>query len=75
MTSETPQPPVLRVVSGDPAPEHLAALVAVFSAMGVMPTQWVVSAGNAVIAAASGSSVIPACGVTNRSASSALRVT
>lgn len=34
MTSETPPPPVLRVVSGDPAPEHLAALVAVFSAMG-----------------------------------------
>ncbi|WP_280217683.1 hypothetical protein [Nocardia neocaledoniensis] len=40
-----------------------------------MPTQWVVPAGSAVIAAASGSNVIPACGVTKRSASSALSVT
>ena len=33
---ETPTPaqPVLRVVSGDPAPEQVAALVALFSAMG-----------------------------------------
>ena len=29
-----PQRPVLRIVSGNPAPEHVAALVAVFSAMG-----------------------------------------
>ena len=29
-----PPKPVLRVVSGDPEPEHVAALVAVFAAMG-----------------------------------------
>lgn len=37
-TDEPPAPqaarPVLRIVSGNPAPEHVAALVAVFAAMG-----------------------------------------
>lgn len=33
MTAEQ-QRPVLRVVGGNPEPEHVAALVAVFSAMG-----------------------------------------
>ena len=31
---ETPAPPALRVVKGDPTPEELAALVAVIGAMG-----------------------------------------
>ena len=34
-----PQQPVLRIVSGDPQPEHVAALVAVFSAMGTADEQ------------------------------------
>ncbi|MFN8125748.1 MAG: acyl-CoA carboxylase subunit epsilon [Candidatus Nanopelagicales bacterium] len=37
MTAESPADPprpVLRVVSGNPDPEHVAALVAVFSVMG-----------------------------------------
>lgn len=32
--ADEPRRPVLRIVSGNPAPEHVAALVAVFSAMG-----------------------------------------
>lgn len=31
---QEPKPPVLRIVSGDPRPEHVAALVAVFTALG-----------------------------------------
>jgi len=33
-TAQTPAPPVLRVVNPDATPEEIAALVAVFSAMG-----------------------------------------
>ena len=33
-TSESPQAPLLRVVSGEPTPEELAALVAVVASMG-----------------------------------------
>lgn len=33
-TPTTPQQPILRVVSGDASPEQVAALVAVFSALG-----------------------------------------
>ena len=32
--SESPQAPLLRVVSGDPTPEELAALVAVVASLG-----------------------------------------
>ena len=33
-TPDGGEPPVLRVVSGKPQPEHVAALIAVFTAMG-----------------------------------------
>ena len=33
-TSESPQAPLLRVVSGEPTPEELAALVAVVASLG-----------------------------------------
>jgi hypothetical protein len=33
-TPQPPQPPLLRILSGDPTPEELAALVAVLSALG-----------------------------------------